>query len=623
MERRLAAILAADVVGYSRLMEQDEAGTLTALGAWRKDVLDPLIERHHGRLIKLMGDGVLVEFPSAVNAVACSVELQRAMETANLHLPEDRRILLRVGVNLGDLVVEGGDLYGDGLNIAARLEALADPGSVFLSHTVFSHVRGKVPFGFEDLGEHNLKNIVQPVRVYRVSGALAPAARAATPSSTSKPSIAVLPFANVSGDPEQEYFSDGITEDIIIDLSKVSTLNVLSRNTTFGFKGRPVDIGRLGRQLNVGYVLEGSVRKAGERVRITAQLIDAGNDSHIWAERYDRQLNDIFALQDEISQAIVAALKVKLLPDEKKAIERCSTHDAKSYQLYLLARYHLNRRNVRDLEIALRFCQEALEIDPQYVHAWALVALCQAYLHIAAKSEESGLSAADKALSLDPTVAEAHAARGRVLAGLGRHRDALAAHEESLRLDPNSFDVRYNFGRTCAQIGRHEAAIEHLERASALLDTDYVSLSFLAQCYSALNRHDEAKSAARRLIERIEKEVALRPDQSNAMAHGAIALARLGEKERAKEWASRALTMEPDDAVDHYNVACALAQMNETDQALDLLEACVPKLGAKRISWIKQDNDLKPLHDHPRYQALIAQGEARLAALLSEGGPPQ
>src|SRR5215468_5018858 len=285
------------------------------------------------------------------------------------------------------------------------------------------------------------------------------------------PALAVLPFVNMSGDAEQEYFSDGITEDIITDLSKVSTLNVLSRNTTFTFKGKAVEIGQLAQWLKVGYVVEGSVRKAGGRVRITAQLIDASKDSHVWGERYDRELKDIFALQDEIAQAIVAALKVRLLPAEKKAIESRSTQDLKAYQLYLLGRYYWIQHGLRNLEIAVRFCRQALEIDPNYARAWALVALCQVLLHVRGRSDESGLSAAEKALSLDPTLAEAQAARGRVLAYLGRYDEAVAAHKESMRLEPDSYEVRHNFGLTCCFHGNYDDAIEHLERAAQLLET--------------------------------------------------------------------------------------------------------------------------------------------------------
>jgi adenylate cyclase len=618
MERRLAAILASDVVGYSRLMQLDEAGTLAALAQRRNRVLEPLVVKYHGRIVKVMGDGVLIEFPSAVNAVACAVELQGGMQVANADLPEDRQIVLRVGINLGDVMAQGSDLYGDGVNIAARLEAMAEPGSIFVSQAVFNHVRGKTKVAFEDLGEQSLKNMAEPVRVYRIGSVAEFAPRLENGRARpAKLSIAVLPFVNMSGDPEQEYFSDGITEDIITDLSKVSALKVLSRNTVFTFKGKSVDVGQITRQLKVGHVLEGSVRKAGGRVRITAQLINA-DDNHVWAERFDRDLSDIFALQDEISERIVAALKVKLLPEEKKAIETRSTQDLKAYQLYLLARYYQMQIGARAHEIAIRFAQGALAIDPNYARAWALVGLCQAFLYIRGRSEESGLSAAEKALSLDASLPEAHAAKGRALAELGRFDEALAAHEESLSLEPDSFDVRFHFGRTCMLLGRHEAAIAHYERAAQLVEADYVALSYVAGCHIALGRHAEGRVAAGRALERIEREIALRPDNANATALGAINLVYLKEKERSKEWASRALTVEPDDPLVHYNLACAMALMNETDLALDLLEGCAGKMAPIRINWIKQDPDLTPLHHEPRYQALVARGEARLRALQSE-----
>jgi adenylate cyclase len=352
-------------------------------------------------------------------------------------------------------------------------------------------------------------------------------------------------------------------------------------------------------------------------VRITAQLIDASRDSHVWAERYDRDLNDIFALQDEISEAIVAALKVRLLPEEKKAIEARSTHDPQAYQLYLLGRYY-HRLKGRNLDIALRFYRRALEIDPNYARAWALLAVCQADLHCRGRSEESGLESAERALALNPALAEAYAAKGRALAEIGRYEEALAAHEESLRLEPDSSDVRANFGRTSFMLGRHEAAIEHDERAAQILETDYDALNLVTMSYTALGRPAEAESAGRRALERIEKEMALHPYNSDAVVAGAIVLARLGEKERAKEWASRALIIDPDDVMDQYDLSCALAQMHEPDQAMDALESCLRKMPPEMINWVKQDSDFIPLRGHARFQALIARGEARLAAVLAE-----
>jgi adenylate cyclase len=604
--RRLAVVMAADVVGYSRMMERDENGTLNLLKARRKAVFQPTVDKHRGRVVKLMGDGALVEFASAVNAVACAIDLQGAMAAANADLPEDRRIVLRIGLDLGDVLVEGSDLYGEGVNIASRLETLAEPGSVFLSQAVFSHVRGRVPFRFEDLGERSLKNMVEPVRVFRVSDPVALPDRVAVGKAErpARLSIAVLPFVNMSGDPEQEYFSDGITEDIITDLSKVSTLKVLSRNTAFTFKGRTVETGQIARQLNVEHVLEGSVRKAGGRVRITAQLVDTGRDSHVWSERYDRNLNDIFALQDEIAQAVVSALKVRLLPEERKAIENRSTRDPAAYEVYLQGRYHYIHFSAKSLQIAIRFGQRALEIDPRYALAWALIAICQSALRVRGVSEDPGLAAAERALALDPTLAEAHCAKARVLSELGRYDEAFIEFEQSLRLDPDSSEVRYNFGRACFQRGLYEAALEHFERAAQLDEGSYASLAFVAQICQALGRDDEARNAAFRGMQIIEREVAARPDNALALSFGVGLLIQLGEMQRAREWISRTLIVEPDDAIIHYNLACNLAQLGECEQALDQLERAVDETSGVVIDWARHDSDFAPLRDHPRYRAL-------------------
>ncbi len=343
MERRLTAILAADVVGYSRLMGMDEAGTLSALKTHRREMADAKIAEHQGRIVKVTGDGMLVEFPSVVNAVACATEIQRKMRERNADVPEDRRIEFRIGVNLGDIIFEDNDIYGDGVNVAARIESIARPGGVAVSGTVRDHIGNKLDVAFEDTGEQMLKNIDRPVRVYNVD--LFTAARPPTPpvaaaaqvkaepARREKPSIAVLPFTNMSGDPEQEYFSDGITEDIITDLSKISGLFVVGRNNVFTYKNKAVKLQQAAAELGVKFLLEGSVRKAGQRVRITGQLIDGKDGGHLWADRYDRDLTDIFAIQDEITHTIVDQLKVRLLPEEKKAIRTDADRECRSLHL--------------------------------------------------------------------------------------------------------------------------------------------------------------------------------------------------------------------------------------------------------------------------------------------------
>ena len=335
MQRKLTAILSADVVGYSGLMETDETGTVERLKANRSTIFDPHVATHGGRVFKLMGDGALVEFSSVIAAVNCALAIQDATEKAGAEIAGAKRIRYRMGINLGEVIVEGDDIYGEGVNVAARLQALAPVGGVALSRVVRDQVEGKAPCAFEDMGEHTVKNIERPVHVFSVRAA--DGGRKAGEDKADQPrklSICVLPFANMSGDAEQEYFSDGISEDIITDLSKVSALAVISRNSAFMYKGKHVDLPKVARELKVSHVLEGSVRKSGGRVRITAQLIDGATNDHVWAERYDRDLNDIFALQDEISEAIVKALKLKLLPEEKKAIEQRGTESVEAYNLY-------------------------------------------------------------------------------------------------------------------------------------------------------------------------------------------------------------------------------------------------------------------------------------------------
>jgi adenylate cyclase len=622
VQRRLAAILAADVVGYSRLMGVNETGTLAALKAHRKELVDSRIAEHEGRIVKLTGDGMLVEFPSVVNAVACATEIQRKMRERNADVPEERRIEFRIGVNVGDIIFEGGDIFGDGVNVAARVESVAKPGGVAVSAVVRDQVGNRLDLVFEDLGEHALKNIERPVRVYSVVLETADAqpvlATTNTYAAAAKPSIAVLPFNNLSGDPEQEYFSDGITEDIITDLSKVSGLSVMGRNTVFTYKGKPVKLQQTAAELGVKFLLEGSVRKAGQRVRITAQLIDGNDGLHLWAERYDRDLNDIFALQDEITKAIVEQLKVKLLPEEKKAIAAAPTGNVEAYELVLMARHYDYSGSTADSKVALRFAQRAAAMDPNFAEAWALIAISQWNLHELNGREENGLAAAERALMLNPNLATAHAAKGRALAGLGRHDEATTFHAESLRLNPDSFDAHYLYGRTCTQLGRAELAVRHLEKAAALIETDYHALALTPQNYRQLGRHAEALDAARRAVARIEKAVARRPDDTGALIIGACHLATLGEIERATRWANRALLLEPDDPNGLYNLACTFALMGKADQAVDFLERSLQLHNPQFITWAKNDSDLDNLRDHPHYKALVARAEERLAAQQTE-----
>lgn len=460
------------------------------------------------------------------------------------------------------------------------------------------------------------------------------AARLAAPAPAPRPrtadgaahavNICVLPFANMSGDAEQDYFSDGISEDIITDLSKVSALSVVSRNTAFSYKGRHVDLKEVARRLRVTHILEGSVRKSGNRVRITAQLIDAARDSHVWAERYDRDMADIFALQDEISEAIVAALKVRLLPEEKKSIETRGTSNAEAYKLFLMARQLTaagNAGSARTKEAILRLCQRATELDPGYARAWALMANAQAGLQLDhVRRSDGGRSAAERALALDPTLAEAHAAIGRVLTLAGRTDDAWRAIETALRLDPESYEVNGAAARWYFTMRRTAEAIPHYEKAANLMEADYLSIGMLMCCYQVVGDAPRMREAARRTLASTEKIVAAEPDNGSAISYLCFSLILLGERERARSWMERALLLDPDNTSMRYNFACDLILIKDYDAALDMLAPLAEEVGRESMSWWKADPDLDAIRDLPRYKAMMAAAEERLRG--EEEPPP-
>jgi adenylate cyclase len=431
-------------------------------------------------------------------------------------------------------------------------------------------------------------------------------------------SICVLPFANMSDDPQQEYFSDGITEDIITDLSKVSALFVVARNTAFTFKGKSVDIPHVARQLNVAHVLEGSVRKAGNRVRITAQLIDGASGGHVWAERYDRDLEDIFALQDEISEAIVGALKLRLLPEEKQAIERRGTDNVEAYNLYLMARQYLvsgNQGAQQAGETILRLCLKATELDPGYARAWALMAHAQTALRFVQGRADDGLAAAEKALSLDAGLAEAHAIRARHLHLQGRRDEATAEVDTALRLDPESYEVNESAGLLALKDRRYELAVRHYEKAAALVDTAVGVCGMLISAYTALGDAAGLRRSARMTLARAETALARDPNNGSAMGYGASALVALGEAERARDWIDRALLIDPGNSTMRYNFACGLsAHLKDIDGALDLLGPYFAVAREGDIQFARLDPDLNPLREDPRFEDMIAAAEARLAS---------
>jgi adenylate cyclase len=513
--RRLTAILAADVAGYSRLMGADEEGTHERLKALRREVLDPKIAEHHGRIVKTIGDGFLVEFASVVDAVRCAVEVQQAMPERNAGVAADSRIELRIGINLGDVIVEGDDLYGDGVNIAARIEPLADVGGVFVSNTVHDHVRDRLPFAFEDLGERQVKNIARPVRVYRVrdTGA-AKNPSAPTPpvlALPDKPSIAVLPFQNMSGDPEQEYFADGMVEDIITALSRIRWLFVIARNSSFTYKGQPVDVKRVGRELGVRYVLEGSVRQAGGRVRITAQLIDALGGAHLWADRFDGSLEDVFELQDQVAASVAGVIEPALQAAEiRRAAER-PTQDLTAYDLYLRALSHLHSWQKEQNALALDLLGRAIERDPCYATALAVAGWCYAQLHVNGWTEDPerdrhrGFDLARRALQISPNDPDVLAIAAFVLSYFGEDINvAIGFIDRCLALNPSFAHGWYVSGLLQVFAGQPVVALEHFDTFLRLSPRDRLAY-YLTGIGNALLFDRRFDDAAAKLLASLEQ----------------------------------------------------------------------------------------------------------------------
>jgi adenylate cyclase len=540
--RRLAAILAADVAGYSRLMGADEEGTLERLKALRRELLDPTIVEHNGRIVKTTGDGLLVEFASVVDAVRCAVEVQQAMPERNAGVA-DSRIELRIGINLGDVIVEADDLYGDGVNIAARIEALADPGGVFVSNTVHDHVRDRLPFIFEDLGEQQVKNIARPVRVYRVRDAPATAPAPSALPLPDKPSIAVLPFANMSGDPEQEYFVDGMVEEIITALSRIRWLFVLARNSSFSYKGQSPDVKQVGRELAVRYVLEGSVRKAGGRVRITAQLIEAATGAHLWADRFDGSLEDVFDLQDKVAASVAGVIEPALQAAETTRSAGRSTDDLTAYDLYLRG-YAMYLSSARQVPEVLRLMEQAIARDRSYGPALAWAALCCHRLLYDNRSEDreadllKGVDFARRALEVAGDDQGILVTGAFALAYFGEDIGAMMALvDRALALNPNYARGWHLSGVLRLWAGQPDIAIEHLNTALRLSPRARTGWSHadLGAAYFVSRRFDEAVPELRLVIQE---------DPSLPLGYRFLAacLAHMGRLDEAREIVKRLRT---------------------------------------------------------------------------------
>jgi adenylate cyclase len=550
VQRRLAAILAGDVVGYSRLMSDNEERTLAALTGHLKDLIEPCIAEHHGRVVKTTGDGVLVEFSSVVNAVTCSIAVQEGMVGRNSKTPKDQRIEFRIGVNLGDVIVQDGDVFGDGVNIAARLEGLAEPGGICVSNMVLQGVRGKLDLVFDDMGPQRVKNIGEPVRAYKIdirrSQSDAIAAAKDAPPLPARPSIAVLPFENMSADPDQEYFSDGITEDIITELSKISGLFVIARHSAFTFKGQSVSLKHVGRELGVRYVLEGSVRKSGNRLRITAQLIDASTDHHLWAERFDREVEDIFAVQEEVARQVAAAMKVALKPEESARLAHAPTENLGAYELYLRTRMTFwppGRDNILNAQIGY---QSVIEADPTFAGGFAGKSIAHSMSVIYRHSTEPDIDArialelADKATTMDDDFALSHSAIAMAFSSVGRHEEAVAAAQRAVALQPGDGDSYMFLSVSLSFAGRFEEAREAALLAHRIDPKFAPSLYALGRAYFMLGRYEESND-----VYELATSQGM-PLAAPMLISWIVNLYKLDRLEEAKEKAQNLLRYRPD-----------------------------------------------------------------------------
>jgi TolB-like protein len=554
VERRLAAILAADVAGYSRLMGADEEGTHAALKVYRHEIIDPKITEHRGRVVRIIGDGLLVEFASVIAAVRWAVDVQRAISERNAGLPQEKRIEFRMGINAGDIIIDGTDIWGDGVNVAARLEALAEPGGICVSGRVQEDVHGSLEIAFDDIGEQRLKNIARPVRVYRVR---LKGAGKATPSlhQPTKPSIVVLPFNNMSGDPEQEYFADGMVEEITTALSRTRWLLVIARNSSFTYKGRAVDVKQVGRELGVRYVLEGGVRKAAERVRITAQLIDASTGAHLWADRFDGPLQDIFELQDQVTASVVGAIAPRLEQAEVERAKHKPTESLDAYDYFLRGIASLHSWTKESNDEALRLFTKAIELDPDFASAYGMASWCyvrrKGSRWIVDRAQETAETArlARRAAELGWDDAVALAWGGFALAYVVHDVEVGAALvDRALQLNPNLAEAWHFSGWVRIYLGEPETAIEHLTHAMRLSPLDpltFVAQMAIAFAYFFAGRYDDASSWAEKALATSPPGLRERPVYHPALLIAAASYSFAGRLEEASNAIARLRQLNP------------------------------------------------------------------------------
>jgi adenylate cyclase len=613
MERTLVALWFADIAGYSAHAAKDESGALRLV-----EILQSLsretVPQYRGRVVKFVGDAVLAEFPSAELAVRAATALSVGYREGSA--ATGRAQNLRIGVHLADVVVAAdGDLYGDGVNTAARIQEAAKPGQVVISQDVWRQMRGRRGFRFEHLGDRPLKG-TGPMGLYIVKveeGATRfPMSNIAKDSLSPESkrqairALAVLPFADLSAEHDQEHFGDGVAEEILNALTKIGGLHIPARTSCFAFRGLRLDAREIGKRLGVDALLEGSVRKAGRRLRISVQLIDARNGYHLWSERFDREIADIFAIQDEIASSVVSALGLSLAQREARHLIKQSTTKVEAYEFYLRGRKLFHKWTRQNIDLGREMFERAVAIDPNFAAAWA--GLATAHVHLFGCDSQPHLDkareASARALKLDPQSAEAHVAAAQGLSMQQRYADAATEFERAIELDPTLFDAHYYFARSCFKSGDLKKSLRLFQQAQSVRPDDYQTIYLEALVLTQLGRSDEARKAYQRALEFTTKYLDLQPDDARSYVLGAGALARLGETERATQWADRAMSLAPDDDAILYNAGCALAVVGEKERALDALERAIGA-GLAGGDWIPQDPDWEWLRDHPRFQALV------------------
>jgi adenylate cyclase len=614
LTHHLVALWFADIAGYSDRAAEDERGALQLI-----ELLQALsretVRRHEGRVVKFMGDAVLAEFPSTELAVRAAAALSK--QYAEQSGGTGRVHNLRIGVHIADVAVDAdGDLYGDGVNAAARVQQAAEPGQVILSQDVWRQLRGRPEFQFESLGDRSLKG-VGPIGLYVVT-LKEPTTRqpSSAGSETTEPaqhgkagirSIAVLPFADLSRQHDQEYFSDGVAEEILNALTKVGGLHVPARTSCFAFRGKSVDAREIGKRLGVETLLDGSIRKAGNRLRITVQLVDAQDGYYLWSERFDREIEDIFAIQDEIARSVLDALGLSLTEREERRFLKPSTTNVEAYEFYLRGRKLFHTWNRQNMEFARQMFARAVAIDPDFALAWAGLAITYVDLYRWGRNSrdlEEAQRTGAHAWELDPNLAEGHVAIGQALAIQRQFKDAAAEFERAIELDPTSFDAYYFYARSSFEAGDLEKAVQLFEKAHRSRPEDYQAIALRALALHELHRADEAREADQQAVALINKYLELNPNEARAYSLGANSLARLGDRDHSRQWSKQSVALAPNDPVILYNAACNLAQLGEPDRALDELEHSI-EAGVSVADWIKHDPDFESLRDNPRFQAIV------------------